>query len=530
MLGKAFSLGSLKPKTQRRRRRWHWEAIADTKASGTVWRAGASFGAKVVDIDHAMLEVLFTREASPVKKKGSKSRLVPGMQPVPMGEGTLRLLGGPGKGKGKGDKGAVVVLLDVKKASNIEITLSHLTRESGREPEDIVAAINRLDTHTLAEGAGEQQTAKASRDVLEDAAEAIDRLLKVLPSDEECNGVVAWVKEREGEGEGEGVADDPTGEGKGFDAKSQLGVAERFCLAAHTIVGSAKRLQDKLRATRFKLEFDIVQDLVFDKMHAVTKGCEEVLASKGVATLMNLLLDLGNALNSNGRNRTAKGFTLDSLAKLRETRSFNGKTTALHYLVAIIEKHMLLATTIQTGAGGEGEGDLKGAGKGEGEEASRADADGQDQVLVNRATKAESLFSITHELPSLAAAKRIAAADVLELIVEMKRGQDVLGSEMQKMGADESGDLQGGLESFISYVSDSIAEVDRRYDAMTALMREVGVLFAHDTTSSLGLTKEPALLFNMLWDFLNALSFARKMERHKVDLCHRATGGGVTRP
>ena len=69
-----------------------------------------------------------------------------------------------------------------------------------------------------------------------------------------------------------------------------------------------------------------------------------------------------------------------------------------------------------------------------------------------------------------------------------------------------------------------------RYDAMTALMREVGVLFAHDTTSSLGLTKEPALLFNMLWDFLNALSFARKMERHKVDLCHRATGGGVTRP
>ena len=47
-----------------------------------------------------------------------------------------------------------MALLDVKKASNIEITLARLTRESGREPEEIVECINCLDARALAETSG----------------------------------------------------------------------------------------------------------------------------------------------------------------------------------------------------------------------------------------------------------------------------------------------------------------------------------------------------------------------------------------
>ena len=75
----------------------------------------------------------------------------------------------------------------------------------------------------------------------------------MLPSDEECDGVAAWFT-------------DKTKGGHSFDPRTQFGIAERFCLATQQTVGSAQRLASKLRATRFKLEFDIVQDLVTDKM------------------------------------------------------------------------------------------------------------------------------------------------------------------------------------------------------------------------------------------------------------------------
>lgn len=92
-----------------------------------------------------------------------------------------------------------------------------------------------------------------SRDILEDTAEAVDRLLKVLPSNEECKGIWHWYQDTKKRGED-------------FNPRVQFGIAERFCLSAHEIVGSSTRLASKLRATRFKLEFDIVQDLVKDKV------------------------------------------------------------------------------------------------------------------------------------------------------------------------------------------------------------------------------------------------------------------------
>ena len=56
----------------------------------------------------------------------------------------------------KSSPASIVALLDVKKASNIEITLSRLTREGGKEPEEIVECINHLDARALAETSGKQ--------------------------------------------------------------------------------------------------------------------------------------------------------------------------------------------------------------------------------------------------------------------------------------------------------------------------------------------------------------------------------------
>ena len=57
--------------------------------------------------------------------------------------------------------------------------------------------------------------------------------------------------------------------GEAFDPKLQFGIAERFCLATQQAVGTASRLA-QAQNNAPKLEFDIVQDLVSDKMNLMT--------------------------------------------------------------------------------------------------------------------------------------------------------------------------------------------------------------------------------------------------------------------
>ncbi|QDZ23231.1 Formin FH2 domain-containing protein [Chloropicon primus] len=508
LLGKAFQLGTLqKPVVPRRRRKWHWETLPDYKAADTIWREHL-YSKRSVTIDSEMLESLFTREISPVKKRSTKSRLGPGMKPSKM-ESQLNQVAGKGGKGGDGGSMAIVALLDVKKASNIEITLARLTRESGKEPEEIVEAINQLDARSLTESStvvecedGSGGSSEWSRDSLEDTAEAVDRLLKVLPSNEECEGISLWYS-------------DKIKSGDAFDPKVQFGIAERFCLATQQTVGSASRLVSKLRATRFKLEFDIVQDLVSDKMNLMTSALKEITQCKSLSTLMNILLDLGNALNGAGLTnqhhrcsvQIARGFKLESLAKLKSTKSFNRRTTALHFLVANIEKCMI-SGEVSAAAGSQGGG--------------KAKPDAAKHPL-------EGLFGIMSELPTLQAAKRLVYADSLALIEEMRKGLKVLEAEMTKMSEQGTGESNNQLEEFVDYVKVSISEVENTSQVLQNLQNEAGKMFGHDVSSAESKSKEPAYMFNLLYDFLEGLSSAR-LERNQVDICHKVNEARTPSP
>jgi hypothetical protein len=96
--------------------------------------------------------------------------------------------------------------------------------------------------------------------------------------------------------------------------------------------------------------------------------------------VLALVLNLGNALNS--ARGPAHGFALSSLPKLLDTRSFDGTTTLLHYLVAHLEN------------------------------------------------KDEDLLQFTQELPSLERAARLTFAQVEEEIAPLHRGLEALAAEV----------------------------------------------------------------------------------------------------
>lgn len=113
----------------------------------------------------------------------------------------------------------------------------------------------------------------------------------------------------------------------------ELSTAEKFCATLADI----KRLGPRLHSLNFKLCMaDMVQDVKPDIV-AGTAACEEVKGSKKFAKILELVLLVGNYMNSGSKNGSAFGFEISFLTKLNNTKDHENKQTLLHYLVDTIE-------------------------------------------------------------------------------------------------------------------------------------------------------------------------------------------------
>lgn len=185
----------------------------------------------------------------------------------------------------------VITLLDMKRSANVEIMLSKLG--AGVSPEEIAQAVAQLDCERL-------------------TLEHVDQMLRYIPTDEEKLILRGFLK-------------------KGGD-RNDLGKAEKYFLA----LAGVDRFQSRLWALQFKLAFDAnAQDLAA-AMGTIRAASEQALGSKRLQGLMQVVLAVGNTLNA-GRG-PVNGFRIESLQKLSDTRSFDGKTTLLHYIVSHCER------------------------------------------------------------------------------------------------------------------------------------------------------------------------------------------------
>ena len=70
---------------------------------------------------------------------------------------------------------------------------------------------------------------------------------------------------------------------------------------------------------------------------SVCSAATELATAESVEKLFLLILALGNYMNKGARGNSP-GFKLSSLNKLRDTKTQDGKSTLLHYLVSSISK------------------------------------------------------------------------------------------------------------------------------------------------------------------------------------------------
>uniref|UniRef100_A0A8C1G0Q4 Diaphanous-related formin 2 n=1 Tax=Cyprinus carpio TaxID=7962 RepID=A0A8C1G0Q4_CYPCA len=104
------------------------------------------------------------------------------------------------------------------------------------------------------------------------------------------------------------------------------------------VMSSVKLLRSRLNGILFKLTFEEQVNNIRPDIMNVTFACEAVKKSEGFSMLLELVLLVGNYMNSGSRNAQTFGFNVSFLCKLRDTKSTDQNTTLLHFLAEKCEE------------------------------------------------------------------------------------------------------------------------------------------------------------------------------------------------
>jgi len=97
------------------------------------------------------------------------------------------------------------------------------------------------------------------------------------------------------------------------------------------------RLEGRLRAMKFKAQLEADMDaILMQQVDDLQVACKLVAESKELHALMQVVLDVGNALNAGTSKGNAVGFKLSTLLKLAELKALDKKTTLLHFVVEVV--------------------------------------------------------------------------------------------------------------------------------------------------------------------------------------------------
>lgn len=138
-------------------------------------------------------------------------------------------------------------------------------------------------------------------------AETLEKLSRVSPTEEEKSLILQY-------------REDP----------SKLAAAESFLYHILKAVPSAF---DRFNAMLFRLNYNLEIMEIKDYLNTIELGCKELRTQGLFLKLLEAVLKAGNRMNAGTVRGNAQAFNLNSLRKLNDVKSNNGKTTLLHFVV-----------------------------------------------------------------------------------------------------------------------------------------------------------------------------------------------------
>ncbi|KAI3505661.1 hypothetical protein L1887_27802 [Cichorium endivia] len=110
--------------------------------------------------------------------------------------------------------------------------------------------------------------------------------------------------------------------------KKMLGQCEQFFLECAKI----PRIKQKLRVFAFTITFSSQVNNLRENLRTIKDATKEILESKKLVKIMQIILTMGNKLNAGTTQGSAGGFRLDNFRNLGYTYATDKKITLLHFL------------------------------------------------------------------------------------------------------------------------------------------------------------------------------------------------------
>ena len=298
-------------------------------------------------------------------------------------------------------KAPTVQLLDPKRANNCEIMLRGLKME----PSAIRAAIMSMDEKVLTE-------------------DTLKTMKEYVPLPEEIQ-----------------VLKDYTGD------KKQLGRAEQYFLAVMDI----PKLSARLTAMAFKAGFNERSENCKSDIHTLSTAINSVKNSQHLFQLLELVLAIGNYLNGTGNAGGCYGFRINSLNKMMDVKSSDGKMSLIHYLYDLVSK------------------------------------------------KHKELLAINNELSACAEASRLNIRETMAHVAELKTGFASVDALLNDPSVDST--FTKTMGPFASSAKSTIEQLDNRGSTLEPKFKECVTFYGEPAST------EPEDFFGAINNFLE--SFAR---------------------
>lgn len=275
-----------------------------------------------------------------------------------------------------------ISLLPMRRANNLSIVLSQFRPML---PHSVVAAIHALNTNLPSAG--------------------LMALSRLLPTDDELADVKRFLAK----------ADAETAE--------RLGEAEQFVAASMVFHGSS--MAEHVEALVFRATLAPLLGDLSAALQSVKAGCKALRESSALKRILAVTLSLGNRLNAS----SVRGFRVESLVKMRDTRLKGGRLTALHFVADLVLKHV-------------------------GELPAWRDA-----------------------MPGVFASTSVSFAELALTLAQLERALDTAAALLDQRGADD------GWVAFLTDASAALASTRAEFDATRSLLQQTAAFFGESATS-----------------------------------------------
>jgi len=263
----------------------HWEPIPagdNTSLKNSIWGEiggnGDSCSTELQQDEITSLSTLFSKKETPAKSTGKEcNNTVSAGETLQSNQTTLR------------KKKTMPTTIDMSRSTNISIGLSSF-KQKKMGIDEIIVAIGNLDVNILHQ-------------------EDLLRLKEILPTDNEVKALKAGIRE------------------------DDMHDTEKWLHKLASVPGAIQKVKSML----FMVSAENAAMETKKSLQMISGCIDAVMNSSGLRELMKCVLAIGNAMNKGTWKGGARGFRLASLIRLQQTKSTDGKSTVMDYLLQVLQ-------------------------------------------------------------------------------------------------------------------------------------------------------------------------------------------------